>query len=37
MCFGTNAFDTDTSACYFISEGRLSYLLSGDMIILCVG
>ena len=25
------------SACYFISEGRLSYPLSGDMIILCVG
>ena len=25
------------SACYFISEGRLSYPLSVDMIILCVG
>ena len=38
MYFGTDAFDTDTfSACFFISEGRLSYPLSGDMTILCVG
>ena len=37
MCFGIDAFDTDTSACYFISKGRLSYRLSGDKIILCVG
>ena len=37
MCFSTDAFDTDNSACYFLSEGRLSYPLSGDMIILCVG
>ena len=37
MCFGTDTFYTDTSACYFISEGRLSYHLSGDVIILCVG
>ena len=33
MCFGTDAFDTDTFlACYFISE-RLSYPLSDDLII----
>ena len=37
MCFGADAFDRHFSACYFISEGRLSYPLSGDMIILCVG
>ena len=30
--FSTDAFDTDPfSARYFISEGRLSYPLSGDM------
>ena len=33
MCFGTDAFDTDT----FLSEERLSYPLSGHMIILCAG
>ena len=32
-CFGYRHF----SACYFISEGKLSYPLSGDMMILCVG
>ena len=38
MWFGIAAFDTDTvSACNFISEGRRSYRLSGDMIILYVG
>ena len=38
MCFATDAFDTDTfQRAIFISEGRLSYPLSGDMIILCVG
>ena len=34
MCFGTDAFDTDT---FQLAEERLSYPLSGDMIILCVG
>ena len=28
MCFCTDAFDEDTFQCAFISEGRLSYLLS---------
>ena len=41
MCSGTAAFDTSTlnavSACNFISGGRPSYPLSGDMIILCAG
>ena len=38
MCFGTAAFDTETfQRAHFISEGRPSYPLSGDMIILCVG
>ena len=36
MCFCAAAFDTDTSACNFISE-EMFYLLSGDMIFLCVG
>ena len=36
MCFGTDAFDTDTfqRAILYQKEG---YLLSNDMIILCVG
>ena len=38
MCFDTAAFDADNfSACNFISEGRPSYPLSCDMIILCAG
>ena len=36
MCFGTDAFDTDHFQ-HAVSEGRLSYPLSGDNIILCVG
>ena len=35
MCVCIDAFDTDT--CYFIPEGRLSYPISRDMIILFVG
>ena len=36
MCFGTDAFDTDNlqRAILYQKEG---YLLSSDMIILCVG
>ena len=38
MCFGKDAFDSDTfQRAFFISEGRLFYPLSGGMIILCVG
>ena len=33
--FWYRCFDRHFSACYFISEGRLSYPPSGDMIILC--
>ena len=32
MCFGTAAFNTDFSVCNFISEGRPSYPLSGDIL-----
>ena len=37
MCFGTAAFDTDIfkRAILYQKEGHL--ILSGDMIILCVG
>ena len=37
MCFGIDAFDTDIFQRATLSEGRLSYPLSGDTIILCVG
>ena len=39
MCFGTDAFDTDTfqRAISYREEARLSYPLSSNMIILCVG
>ena len=38
MCFGTDTFDKNTfQHAVSISEGRLSYPLSGGMIILCVG
>ena len=38
MCFGTDAFDTDTfSVLFYIRRKVILSPLSGDMIILCVG
>ena len=39
MCFATAAFDTDTfqRAILYQNQGHLSYPLSSDLIILCVG
>ena len=36
MCFGTDAFDTDTFQCAILYQ-KEGYPLSDDMIILCVG